>query len=162
MSGPRQGETEHRTNLTRVGSTGRRSAGWRGRLVAAGLLAAVLSPLLTNHDSFPLSTYPMYAGVAPRLDHFLTVVGIDHAGTVHRLSLSTIARTDDPLIAESLVAQAVRTGRADALCAEVAGRVSSESASVEVVDELHDVVARAQGKSSLRERTVLASCEVSP
>jgi hypothetical protein len=49
-------------------------------LVFAGVLAAVLSPALTRHDSFPLSTYPMYAGIGVRLDHFLTVVGVDAAG----------------------------------------------------------------------------------
>jgi hypothetical protein len=129
-------------------------------LVFAGVLVAVLSPLVTSHDSFPLSTYPMYAGVGPRLDHFLTVVGVDASGTTRTLSLSTIARTDDPLIAESLLDQAVRGGRVDALCAEVAGRVGADAVAVEVVDELHDVVARARGKSSIRERAVLATCAV--
>ena len=124
------------------------------------MLIAVLSPLITSRDSFPLSTYPMYAGVGPRLDHFLTVVGVDTAGTAHTLSLATIARTDDPLIAESLLDQAVRGGRADALCAEVAGRLGADAASVEVVDELHDVVAQAQGKASLRQRAVVASCPI--
>jgi hypothetical protein len=147
-------------SLEQVGSSAPRSVGWRCRLVFLCVLAAVLSPLLTNHDSFPLSTYPMYAGSAPRLDHFLTVVGVDDAGTIHTLSLSTIARTDDPLIAESLIHQAVRGGWADALCTEVAGRVGPEAASVEVVDELHDVVAKARGKSSLRDRAVVATCQV--
>jgi hypothetical protein len=129
-------------------------------LVFAGVLAAVLSPLITNRDSFPLSTYPMYAGVGPRLDHFLTVVGVDAAGTAHTLSLATIARTDDPLIAESLIGQAVRSNQAGALCTEVAARVGPDAVSVEVVDELHDVVAKAQGKPSVRDRAVLASCQV--
>ena len=102
----------------------------------------------------------MYAGIGPRLDHFLTVVGVDADGATHTLSLSTIARTDDPLIAESLLDQAVRGGSADALCTEVAGRVGSEAVAVEVVDELHDVVAKARGRPSLRDRTVLASCQV--
>jgi hypothetical protein len=129
-------------------------------LAFAGVLAAVLSPSLTSHDSFPLSTYPMYAGIGPRLDRFLTVVGVDDAGAIHTLSLSTIARTDDPLIAESLLDQAVRGGGVNALCAEVAGRVGPDATSVEVVDELHDVVAKAQGKPSLRSRTILAKCQV--
>jgi hypothetical protein len=143
-----------------VGSSAPRLVGWLCRLVFAGVLVAVLSPLITSRDSFPLSTYPMYAGVGPRLDHFLTVVGVDPAGTAHTLSLATIARTDDPLIAESLLDQAVRGGRADALCAEVAGRVGADAVSVEVVDELHDVVEKAQGKPSLRDRAVVARCPV--
>jgi hypothetical protein len=143
-----------------VGSSTPRSVGWLGRLAFAGVLAAVLLPSLTSHDSFPLSTYPMYAGIGVRLDHFRTVVGIDAAGAAHTLSLSTIARTDDPLIAESLLDQAVRGGGVEALCTEVAGRVGPETVSVEVVDELHDVVAKAQRKPSLQDRTVLASCQV--
>jgi hypothetical protein len=129
-------------------------------LAFAGVLAAVLSPLVTDRDSFPLSTYPMYAGLGPRLDRFRTVVSVDAGGALHTLSLSTVARTDDPLIAESLLDQAVRDGQVDALCIEVAARVGSDAVSVEVVDELHDVVAKAQGKPSLRERAILASCRV--
>jgi hypothetical protein len=143
-----------------VGSSAPQSIGWLGRLAFAGVLAAVLSPVFTSRDSFPLSTYPMYAGIGPRLDHFLTVVGVDATGTTHTLSLSTIARTDDPLIAESLLDQAVRGGWANALCTEVAGRVGASAVSVEVVDEMHDVVAKARGEPSLRHRDVVATCEV--
>ena len=66
-----------------------------------------------------------------------------------RLSMDVIARTDDPLIAASRVADAVAAGRADELCAEIAGRAPSDVVAVIVVRERHDVVDGARGEDSL-------------
>jgi molybdate-binding protein len=74
--------------------------------------------------------------------------------------LSTIAGTDDPLIAESSVAEAIASGRADALCVQIARRASGVLVRIEVVEERHDVVARAKHESSLVDRQVKAACEV--
>lgn len=139
-----------------------RQFGWGYRLFAIAFLAAVLSPLVTNRDGFPLSTYPMYAWSRPRVETFVTVVGVDAAGAGRRLPMATIARTDDPLIAEATVAQAIRQGRADELCDEVTGRVGPDIVRVEVVEEQRDVVDEASGLPSLKGRTVFASCEVRP
>jgi hypothetical protein len=138
-----------------------RSFGWRHRIGAIVFLAAVISPVLRDRDSVPLSTYPMYADRGARLGVLATAVGVDAAGAVHRLSLETIAGTDDPLIAESSLDDAIRAGRAGALCAQIAARAGGQLVRIEVVEERHDLVARAKHESSLLERRLDASCEVS-
>lgn len=131
----------------------------RRRLVTALVLLAVVSPVLRDRDSFPLSTYPMYATTRPEIVAFPTVAGYEAGGRRVRLSLQAIARTDDALIGQARVDQAIDEGRADALCAEVAGRVSDAVARVEVVTERHDVVDLATGQESLIDRDVHARCE---
>jgi hypothetical protein len=126
------------------------------------VLVAVVSPALRDHDSFPLSTYPMYAGTRPDTVSLATAAGIDATGERTRLSLRAIARTDDPLIGQATVERAIDGGSAStlALCREVAGRVPDGVVRVEVVTERHDVVALAAGRDSLVDRTVHATCEV--
>jgi hypothetical protein len=102
----------------------------------------------------------MYADRGSRVDTLATAVGVDAAGAVHRLSLATIAATDDPLIAESSLDEAIRTGRAEALCGQIAGRAGRSLVRIEIVEERHDLVARSKHKDSLLERRVDASCEV--
>ena len=142
------------------------SPGWWRRVVMLAVLGLVISPALRDHDSFPLSTYPMYAGTRGREVSIATAVGVDAAGRAHYLSLSSIADTDDPLIAESAVRQAINTGQAGALCTQIAARLDGQGAGsdprverVEVVDERHDVVARAARHDSLLGRSVHATCD---
>ena len=117
-----------------------------------------MSPAIRNHDSFPLSTYPVYANVRPPTIEIDTAVG--RAADAHevRLSIRTIAATDDPLIAQQRVSAAVADGRADDLCARIAGRAPSDVTTVIVVHEVHDVVRAATGDRSLLSRTVVAQC----
>jgi hypothetical protein len=143
-----------------VGEAARRSWSIVRRLAAVAVLAAVLSPAITEHDSFPLSTYPMYAFRRGRLDTFQVVLGVDATGADRPLPLRVVANTDDPLIGESLVAQAIRAGSADRLCEQIAGRVDATTATVLVAEEVHDVIARARHKPSLTKRTVHAECAV--
>jgi hypothetical protein len=128
-------------------------------LVATGVL---ISPALRDHDSFPLSTYPIYASARPREATFVTARGVQTDGSVHRLSIEVIARTDDPLIAASRVDDAVAAGRVDELCAEIATRAPSNLVAVVVVRERHDVVDGARGEASLLQSEQLARCAVSP
>ena len=132
------------------------------RLVAVVVATSVLiSPALRDHDSFPLSTYPIYASARPRAATFVTARGVSADGSARRLSIDVIARTDDPLIAASRVDDAVAAGRADELCAEIAARASSDLVAVVVVRERHDVVDGARGEDSLLESEQLARCKVS-
>jgi hypothetical protein len=131
---------------------------WRRRLITAAAIVAVASPALRDHDSIPLSTYPMYATARGDVATLATAVGVDGRGERHRLSMAIIARTDDPLIAESTVRGAVREGRAAELCRQIAGRVGEPIHSVEVVEERHDLVRRAAGEPSLIDRQVHATC----
>ena len=126
-----------------------------------GDFAAVVAPALRNRDSFPLSTYPVYASARSSAVTLSTAVGIDTGGRPVRLSLDVIAQSDDPLIAESLVDDAIAEGRAGELCRAIAERAPDDVTAIEVVEERHDIVARTVGRASLLQRTVHARCDVS-
>ena len=135
--------------------------GSRRRLLAVVVGTVVLiAPALRDHDSFPLSTYPIYASARPREATFVTARGQRADGSAHRLSIDVIARTDDPLIAASRVEGAVAAGRADELCAEIASRVPTGVVAVVIVRERHDVVDGARGEDSLLHREQVARCAV--
>src|SRR5688572_30233846 len=135
------------------------AAMWWRRVITLVVLAAVISPAVRNRDSIPLSTYPMYATARDDVVVLSTAVGVDDRGARRRLSLDTIARSRDPLITESLVRTAIRTGDADALCREIAARVGDEVLLVEVVEERHDLERYAAGDRSLLGRRTHATCE---
>ena len=137
-----------------------RAVPWVRRAIVVAVLAVLLSPLVTNRDSFPVSTYPMYAGQRDREVVLATVTGVDAGGQRRELSLAAIARTDDPLIATALVAQAIAGGTAADLCAAIAPRVAAGIVTLEVVEERHDAVARTRDEASLLDRTVHARCPV--
>lgn len=143
----------------RGNGSARDAIGWRRGLATVVVVAAVVSPALRDHDSFPLSTYPVYASTRASTVTLSTVIGFDADGDVRRLSPQLIARTDDPLIAESLVDDAIAADGGDALCAEVAARVPADVVAVEVVEEHHDVAARGRGETLL-ERVTRARCQV--
>jgi hypothetical protein len=144
-----------------VGNAHDEVVGSRRRLLAVVVGTVVLiAPALRDHDSFPLSTYPIYASARPREATFVTAQGQGADGSAHRLSIDVIARTDDPLIAASRVADAVAAGRADELCAEIASRAPTDVVAVAIVRERHDVVDGARGKESLLQREQLARCAV--
>jgi hypothetical protein len=104
----------------------------------------------------------MYAETRGRIVTVSTAVRRDGGGQVHRLSLEAIARTDDPLLAESAVVNAVAGGHADEMCADIAARIAPGAVgdAIEVVEERHDAVAAAAGERSLLRRRLLARCPV--
>ena len=118
-----------------------------------------MSPAVRDRDSFPLSTYPIYASTRPRTATFATAFGENADGSERRLAMSVIAATDDPLIAESRVADAIAAGQADELCEQIARRAPTGVAVVVVTSELHDVVEAARGADSLLSRTIHARCQ---
>jgi len=123
------------------------------------VLLAVVSPALRDRDSFPLSTYPMYAHTRADTAEFSTVVGVDARGSRVPLSLSAIAGTDDALIGQARVRRAIEAAQHGALCADVAERVPDEIDRLEVVTERHELVALVRGEASLIDRTLHATCE---
>jgi hypothetical protein len=135
---------------------------WRRLLVVVVGIVVLVSPALRDHDSFPLSTYPIYATARPREATFLTARGERADGSASTLSIDVIARTDDPLIAASRVAGAVAAGQSDELCMEIAARAPIDLVAVMVVRERHDVVEGARGEESLLHREQLARCAVPP
>lgn len=123
------------------------------------VLVAVVSPAFRDRDSFPLSTYPMYASARSDVVAYPTVLGFDARGARAPLPLQAIARTDDALVGQARIRQAIDGGGASALCAEVAGRAPETVVRLEVVTERHDTVALTTGEDSLLDRTLHATCE---
>ncbi len=138
----------------------------RGRtLVTTAAVAAIVAPVVLDADSFPLSTYPMYSQVRTTEVAFATAYALDDAHQTRRLSLEIIGASDDPLIVAGELRAAIRSGRADDRCREIAERWRNERAAsasdkIEVVTELHDVVPLVEGGESLLERTVHARCDL--
>jgi hypothetical protein len=138
--------------------------GRRATVAAAVLAGVLLAPALvaTRYDSFPLSTYPMFAGDRDRVAPVSTVVAVSGEGT-ERLSSHLIGGSDEPMLAAETVVHAIRDGTTDELCREVAQRaVGSELSgrTLEVVTELYDSRAWFDGEREPVDRTVFAECTV--
>ena len=113
------------------------------RSVAAMVAAAaVLSPLTRapTNDTYPLSTYPMFAADRGALHRVATAVELTTDGTARRLSPELIAGTDEVILAAVTVERSVRSGRADELCGEILVRVGA-GRTVEIRTETVDAVA---------------------
>jgi hypothetical protein len=113
------------------------------RLVPIIAAVVVLSPLLRapEDDSYPLSTYPMFATDRGREAAIATAVGIGEDGSVRRLSPEAISGTDEVILAAATVSAAVRRGEVEELCDEIADRLSgSDHLAVVIRTELIDVV----------------------
>jgi hypothetical protein len=130
-------------------------------LVGAVAVLAVLAPLLgpPEGDSYPLSTYPMFARDGGDTARLPTVVGVDSAGDHHRLSPTLIAGSDEPVLAAETVLRAIRLGRTEALCEEAARRVGDQYPAVAVITETHDLDHPGDPAVDL---VVHAECETTP
>jgi hypothetical protein len=137
-------------------------------LVTAGVVGALVAPVLANRDSFPLSTYPMYSRERGGQVTLATAQAVAADGSTSTLSLGVIGNSDDPLIVAGELREAIRDDRADGRCREIASRATSwsglavDAVAIEVVTERHDVVAQVRGDDSLVGRDVYARCEVRP
>jgi hypothetical protein len=132
-------------------------------LTAVAVLAAIWLPVAVDRDGFPFSTYPMYSSSRGEQVTFATANGVTADGGRQRLSLGLIGNSDDPLIVAGELRAALRDGRADARCREIAKRVASALPGVqriEVVTERHDVVAQVEDRDGLVERRIHAECPV--
>ena len=127
-----------------------------------GLLAVLAAPVVFDRDSFPLSTYPMYARTRSAEVSFVTAQGV-RDDEIIPLSLEVIGRSDDPLVVAGELRAAIRRDEADDRCRQIADRVDDVRLDhVEVVTERHDTVVRLEGGDSLLRRTVHARCAVEP
>jgi len=136
----------------------------RARVVALACVVVVGGvPVALNRDSFPLSTFPMFASQRTSSETVDTAVAVN--GTqVWRLDPERIAGTDEVIQAAATVSDAIGAGTADRLCAEIAQRVSSsgprEANAVEVVTERYDSVKWFAGDRTVLGRVVHAHCPV--
>ena len=111
------------------------------RLLLVGVAAlVVLSPLARDpqSDTYPLSTYPMFASDRGEVHRIATVVEVRDDGTTARLSPELIAGTDEVILTAVTVSRAVRDGDAGELCQEVAARLGA-GRRARVQTETHDV-----------------------
>ena len=134
-------------------------------VVTAAVLVALVAPVVFDHDSFPLSTYPMYSRSRGAESTLVTARGITSAGSSRELTPTLIGDSDDPLVVAGRLRTALSVGRGDVRCAEIAERVATRSefadvVVIEIVSERHDTVARTLDQESLIERDVRATCQV--
>ncbi len=134
--------------------------------VGLGATAAVLSPLVTAAgDSFPISTYPMFA--RPRGQPTLyAAIARATDGSEQRLTPSLIGSAE-VLQAKVLITRSVEQGPAAtlALCQGIAGRIAASPAatdlrSVEIVRRRYDPIAYFVSGPEPLEQERLQSCPV--
>src|SRR4051812_27940031 len=140
---------------------------WRVRAwLAAGLAVVVVGavPFLLDRDSFPLSTFPMFAADIDRTQSVDTAVAVGGDGTAIRLTPAEIGGTTVVNQAANVVTTAIVGGRAGELCAAIAARLDGRPAAVavEVVTERYDAVRWFDGQHTPVERVVHARCPVGP
>ena len=154
--------------MIRSAATGNDTATPRraGRVaITVAVLAALLAPVVFDHDDHPLSTYPMYASTRSNVVTFATAQMVDESGRRTPLSLETIGASDDPLIVAGELRAAIANGDVDRRCREIAKRlvrITATPGAVEVVTEHHDTIAASADEPSLLERRVHGRCEVAP
>jgi hypothetical protein len=106
-------------------------------VVSVLLVGATLWPLLRSpyDDSFPLSTYPMFASRRPTLQTYSYALGETSTGKRRTLEPSVVG-TNEVLQALTIIERAVagRKGEVAELCDSIAARVAAD-------EEFRDVVA---------------------
>ncbi len=133
-------------------------------MVLAVVLGVVLSPLVSHRDSYPHSSYPMFASTPGREAVLQVAFGLAADDTLIRLEPRTISGSVEVVHAYATLLQADRTGDQQRLCEEIAARVATRGPetveTVVVAAERHDMVASvAEGPRPLA-RTEHARCPV--
>jgi hypothetical protein len=135
-----------------------------GIVVGLGATAAVLSPLgAMDQDSFPISSYPMFARPRGQPDLY-AVVARAADGREVRLPASMVA-SSEPLQTKVLIQRSVELGpeAMQALCRSVAARVADSPEvlrSVEIVRRRYDPIAYFTRGPEPIEQARLSSCRV--
>ena len=116
--------------------------------VSLALIAATLWPVARDPraDSFPLSTYPMFAWKRETRQTFRYALG-ETAGGERRILSPGLVGTGEVLQALQVIGRAVAAGRGEAtkLCEAIAARVARDSeradiAAIRIVVGTHDAV----------------------
>jgi hypothetical protein len=141
----------------------------RVRAAFVGIVAvgAVLVPLWrgVEHDSLPLSNYPMFTARRSQVTSIERAIGVADDGSEHVLRPQLTGGTVEVIHAAQTIVDAIRAGSAADLCLEIAGRVADagdhRTAAVLVVTERFDVVSALRATAAEPvERAVHARCEV--
>lgn len=117
-------------------------------IVSLALCGVTLAPLVRapDADSFPLSTYPMFAVPRARVQAVDYAVGVTATGATRTLTPALVGSTE-VLQAHAVLARAIHgppSARA-ALCAAIAARVAGDPAygdvtAIRLVHGVHDAV----------------------
>jgi hypothetical protein len=145
---------------------------WAWVAIAVAIVGVGVVPFALDRDSFPLSTFPMFAADIDRTQSVDTAVAVDAGGGVIRLTPAQIGGTTVVNQAASVVTTAIVGGRAADLCTAIAGRLGDQAGTgtgpgagpvaVEVVTERYDAVRWFDGDRTPVERVVHARCPVAP
>jgi hypothetical protein len=138
--------------------------------VSVSLLAAALYPALRDpeDDSFPLSTYPMFARDRPRVARINAALALGRDGTETALSPLLIG-SPEAMQAIRILNRSLQTGEksARALCRAIAGRVAQSAhpeftgaRKIALVTDTIDVIEYAGGVRAPRERRVHTRCGI--
>ncbi|MEZ5234035.1 MAG: hypothetical protein AB7W59_03405 [Acidimicrobiia bacterium] len=129
---------------------------------SAIVLLAVAWPITRrpSQDSFPLSTYPMFARGRPAETSLATALGFDRAGGLLPLGTRVIGGTHEPVHAAVVVQRAIEGGTADQLCAQVLARAGDAFEQLDRVEIVTLQVALLDwdGRADAVPRTVEATC----
>ena len=136
----------------------------RGTVVSIAVIAAVLAPLARHPiggDSFPLSTYPMFAFERRLRETFTYAVGRTAAGERRTIAPEHVANHEVMQAYMELTRTPPR-----ALCPRIAARVAADAdlrdvVTIEIVRATHDAVALLIRGERGAEK-VLHTCEVTP
>ncbi|MGH2687122.1 MAG: hypothetical protein ACRDJP_16785 [Actinomycetota bacterium] len=133
----------------------------RGVVAAVIAAALVVAPVFRQppRDSFPLSTYPMFATDRGPVAAVNTVLGVDAEGATHTLSPEIIGGSDEVILAAATVTRAIRDRAADGLCETAAERVDGDDLLLlRVVTHRYDTVAYLAGEREPIDEVVHAEC----
>lgn len=138
-------------------------------IVGSGMALAVLAPCLAASpfadDSFPLSTYPMFARVIEKRV-IVFADGVTSDTESQRLGPELVAN-DEPMQAQRTLRLASRSGRKAlrTLCGRIAERVAQKSelatvSRVRIGQGVFDPVKYFEGDGTPESRQVLIECKV--
>jgi hypothetical protein len=135
-------------------------------VVTAVVLGAVWWPARPGgRDGFPLSSYPMFGYARAPTSVVDTVLGVGLDGRRRPLTPEILAGVSQPKLALERVRDAVTHKRADALCRDIARRVSDLPAeerpvALEVVTDTWSTLEALQPGATPKRRVVHERCEV--
>lgn len=139
-------------------------------IVSIALLSAVLYPALGDpeDDSFPLSTYPMFARTRARVARVNAALALGRGGTEMPLSPLLIG-SPETMQAIRILNRSLQAGERSArtLCRAIAARVAQSADSelsaarqIALVSESIDVIEYARGAHVPRDRRVHTRCRI--
>jgi len=137
-------------------------------LASIALCAAVLAPAVRapDDDSFPLSTYPMFAAPRPRELAMVSARGVARDGQPRTLSPAHVG-TGEVMQAFATIQRAAAAGpdERSALCAAIAARVAGDAdladvVAVEIVSGAYDAVETVAGSAAAGRDAPLVRCQV--